>query len=160
MQYRGHQVPESIGADLQIYLSLSHLKFWFRHMFIVLSREYTYSHSSTVCTVVTELTSFPSLSLKSARANSFRLNPLNSTSSTKCVGFLNSTPFCVLPFSNFTSGKDFPTSAARTSRGSMTSAGGVICCFNVDPCETFVEFREVVEAFDLTPKSVDEFRGL
>lgn len=125
-----------------------------------LIRRYTYSHSSTDCTVYS-CSAPPPTPSTSACAKSWRLNPSNSTTSTSDVGLLNTTLSSERPLLVLFVCSDNPTTLSSTSKGSATFGGGVIRCFNADPLvNRDVEVNDVVDALEFTAMDSDDVRGL
>ena len=50
--------------------------------------------------------------------------------------------------------------SSRTFKGSVESAGGVICCFRPEPLGSLAEFKEVVDELNFPETFREDERGL
>ncbi len=122
------------------------------------NEEHTYSHSSADCVVwvsKSDTSSFSSCCKKSCRPS-----PLKFISSASSAGLSRRAPFCKSSCSPSDACNGFPTMSSRTFKGSVESAGGVICCFRPEPLGSLVEFKEVVDQLNFPVTFRDDERGL
>ena len=81
--------------------------------------------------------------------------------STSGVGLFNTALLSKMPLLTPSPCSDKPTTFSSTPKGSVTSGGGVICCFNADPLvNRDVEVSDAVDAFEFRAIDSDEVRGL
>lgn len=122
------------------------------------NEEHTYSHSSADCVVWVIRSDTSSFS---SRCKKFcRPNPPKFISSISSVGLSRRAPFCKSSCSPSDSCNGFPTMSSRTFKGSVESAGGVICCFRPEPLGSLAEFNEVVDELNFPETFRDDERGL
>ena len=122
------------------------------------NEEHTYSHSSADCVVWvsdSDRSSFSSRCKKSCRPN-----PLKSICSASSGGLSRRAPFCRSSWFLSDACNGFPTMSSRIFKGSVESAGGVICCFRPEPLGSLAEFKEVVDQLNFPETFREDERGL